>query len=106
VSSTDVTVPLYGVRNRPARTGPAVRDALDPERREEFEAEFRTALSQADDTFDLTAVQKVIDRWWPQALLCANPDIQAGIDEDRRRIAAGDPAVFGTPTRYPHFSAQ
>lgn len=83
-------------------TGPAVRDAFGPERREEFEAEFRTALSQADDTFGPTAVQKAIDRWWPQALLCANPDVQAGIDEDRRRIAAGDPTVFGTPTSYPH----
>jgi hypothetical protein len=102
MSSTDVTVPVYGVRNRLDRTGPAVRATLGPERREEFEAEFRTALGQADDTFDLTAVQKVIDRWWPQALLCANPDIQAGIDEDRRRIAAGDPTVFGTTTSYPH----
>ena len=93
---------MYGVRNRLDRTGPAVRDALDPDRREEFETEFRAALSQADDTFDLTAVQKTIDRWWPQALLCANPDIQAGIDEDRRRIAAGDPAIFGTTTSSPH----
>lgn len=102
MSSAHVTVPPYGVRNRLDRTGPAIRDALDPERREEFEAEFRAALGQADETFDLTAVQKVIDQWWPQALLCANPEIQAGIDEDRRRIAAGDPAVFGTTTSYPH----
>lgn len=102
MSSPDVTVPLYGVRSQLDRTGPAIRLALDPERREEFEAEFRAALGQADDTFDLTATRKVIDRWWPQALLCANPEIQAGINEDRRRIAAGDPTVFGTTTSYPH----
>jgi hypothetical protein len=102
MSGTNVTLPPYSVRNRLDRTGPAIRDALDPERREEFEAEFRAALGQADETFDLTAIHKVLDRWWPQALLCANPEIQAGIDEDRRRIAAGDPSVFGTTTIYPH----
>lgn len=94
MASTDVAIPSYGVRNRVERTGPAIRAALDPERRAAFEADFHAAIVDADDSFDLAAVQKVIDRWWPQALLCANPEIQAGVDEDRHRIAAGDPTVI------------
>ncbi|WP_239308201.1 MULTISPECIES: DUF6247 family protein [unclassified Frankia] len=100
MGSADVTTPIYGVRNRVERTGPAVRAALDPDRRAEFEAEFRAALARVDDDLDLAAAQKVIDRWWPQALLCANPEIQAGINADRRRIAAGDPTVIAE-TWYP-----
>ncbi len=90
----DVTVPSYVVRNRVERTGPTIRAALDPEQRAEFEADFHAAAVETDDTFDLAPLHRVIDRWWPQAVLCANPEIQVGIDEDRRRIAAGDPTVI------------
>ncbi len=33
-------------------------------------------------------------------MLCANPEIQAGVNVDRARIAAGDPTVFGETTTY------
>ncbi|ABD13220.1 hypothetical protein ThrDRAFT_00489 [Frankia casuarinae] len=103
--SADVTIPSYGVRNRVERTGPAVRAALRPDHRAEFEAEFHAAAVEADDALDLAPLHRVIDRWWPQAVLCANPEIQAGIDEDRRRIAAGDPTVIAEiwyPPGHPH----
>ncbi|WP_131745868.1 DUF6247 family protein [Frankia sp. Cppng1_Ct_nod] len=102
MADADVTTPLYGVRIRVDKTGPAVHAALDAERRAEFEAEFRAALAHADDRFDLDAVQDVVERWWPMAVLCANPEIQEGIDADRRRAAAGDHTVFGRTTSYPH----
>jgi hypothetical protein len=53
-------------------------------RRAEFEADFCAALGQAGDTFHVAAVPGVIDRWQAQALLCANLEIQAGADADRR----------------------
>ncbi len=103
----DSTDPPYGVRTRIERTGPAIRAALDEERRAEFETDFRAALSQADDTLDLAAVQVVLDRWWPLALLCANPEIQAGAEQDRRRVELGDPDVIVEtwfPASHPHSS--
>ncbi|WP_322767893.1 DUF6247 family protein [Frankia sp. Cr1] len=74
MADADVTTPLYGMRIRVDKTGPGVHAALDPERRAEFEAEFRSALAHADDQFDLDAVQDVVERWWPAAVLCANPE--------------------------------
>ncbi|WP_322761575.1 DUF6247 family protein [Frankia sp. Cr2] len=102
MADADVTTPLYGVRMRVDKTGPAVHAALDPERRAEFEAEFRNALAHVDDQFDLDAVQDVVERWWPAAVLCANPEIQEGIDTDRRRTTDGDHTVFDQTTSYPH----
>ncbi|WP_322756248.1 DUF6247 family protein [Frankia sp. Cas3] len=95
------TIPIYGVRNRVEKNGPAIRDALDPEDRQVFVAELRIALASADDTLDLGPVVEVIDRWWGRAVLTANPEIEAGAFADRRRIEAGDPTVFGAATPHP-----
>ena len=96
------TIPIYGVRNRVEKNGPAIRDALDPADRDAFVAELRTALAEADDGLDLGPVAEVVDRWWGRALLAANPEIEAGAVADRRRVEAGDPTVFGATTSYPH----
>lgn len=58
------------------RSGPAIRATLaelSPTECEEFEAEFRQALVQADADFDLDHVDVVLDRWWGIAAMCANP---------------------------------
>ena len=58
------------------RTGPAIRTALAelaPDDLVEFEAEFRRALAEADDDFDLQKVHAVIDKWWGVAHLRQNP---------------------------------
>lgn len=58
------------------RTGPAIRAALfefGPDDLPDFEAEFRCALGDADDTFDLAPVQAVVDRWWCRAYLRMYP---------------------------------
>ncbi|MCV7256843.1 hypothetical protein H7J86_32175 [Mycobacterium hackensackense] len=52
---------------RVERSGPAIRAALaeaSPDELPEFEAEFRIALAEADDDFDLSHVTAVLDRWW------------------------------------------
>ncbi|WP_250287108.1 MULTISPECIES: DUF6247 family protein [unclassified Frankia] len=100
--SVDVTIPPYGVRNRVERTAPAIRAALRPDQRVDFEAEFHAAVIEVDDAIDLAPLLRVIDRWWPWAVLAANPEIQAGATEDRRRLAAGDLSVLGGTTTYPH----
>ena len=58
------------------RTGPSIHAILfqhAPERCVEFEAEFRIALAQADDSFDLAPAQAVIDKWWPIAYCTIHP---------------------------------
>jgi Family of unknown function (DUF6247) len=45
----------------------AVLAELAPHDLVEFEAEFRCALAQADDDFDLAPVQAVVNRWWGRA---------------------------------------
>ncbi|PBA69032.1 DUF6247 family protein [Mycobacterium avium] len=65
---------------RVQRTGPAVRAALAevaPDELPEFEAEFRIALAEADDDFDLTRVGRVLDRWWGRLHLRLNPPTSA-----------------------------
>ncbi len=58
------------------RTGPSIRAVLAEhaaDRCAEFEAEFRIALAEADDDFDLGRVQAVIDKWWPIAYSVLHP---------------------------------
>ena len=76
------------------RTGPAIRAALAahaPQRCADFEAEFRIALAETDEDFDLSRVQAVIDKWRPIAYARLNPPTE----EERARIDrfhAGDDA--------------
>ncbi|KJE19766.1 hypothetical protein FF36_05965 [Frankia torreyi] len=95
------TIPIHGVRNRVAKNGPAIREALRPDDREMFVAELRIALALADDSLDLVPVAAVIDKWWGRAVLTANPEIEAGALADRRRLEAGDLTVLGGTTSYP-----
>ena len=58
------------------RTGPSIRAVLAehaPERCVEFEAEFRIALAEADEDFDLERVQAVLDKWWPITYSVVHP---------------------------------
>lgn len=102
MGETDVETQPYEVDSPVARTGPAVRAALGPAARETFESEFRAALGQAETDFDLAPVCAVIQRWWPRAVLAANPELQEGLDRDRRRLADGDLSVLGGTSSYPH----
>lgn len=74
------------------RTGPSIRAALSrasPAELPDFEAEFRIALAEAEDTFDLTTVNQVLSRWWGRAHLRLNPptaDERAIIEQ----VARGD----------------
>lgn len=57
-------------------SGPAIRAVLAefaPDDVGEFEAEFRIALAEADDTFDLAPVHAVLDKWWRRAHLRRKP---------------------------------
>lgn len=81
------------------RTGPAIRAALreaSPHEVPDFEAEFHTALAEADDDFDVSRIDRLIGRWWRIAHLRLNPIP----DEERaqaERAAAGH--LEGTFTR-------
>ena len=74
------------------RSGPAVHAALAeaaPEECGRFEAEFRQALARADTDFDLSPIERVLDRWWGIAAIRANP-LSAAEREQVARARAGD----------------
>ncbi len=83
------------------RSGPAIRDALAaaaPDELPEFEAQFRIALAETDDDFDLSRVERVLNRWWGVAHLRLNPpteDERAVIDQ----VGRGDFAGLATSSR-------
>ncbi len=81
------------------RTGPAIRAALmqaSPNEVPEFEAEFHTALAEADDDFDVSRIDRLIGRWWRIAHLRLNP-IPEAERAQAERFATGD--LQGTFTR-------
>jgi hypothetical protein len=74
------------------KTGPAVWTALDGENRAAFEEEFRAALAEVAETFDVDRLSQVVRRWWPRAVLDANPDpITEHIGQ---RLGDGDESVL------------
>ncbi|MEB3023338.1 MULTISPECIES: DUF6247 family protein [Mycolicibacter] len=75
------------------RTGPAIRAALlefSPDEVPDFDAEFHTALAEADDDFDLSRIDRVIGRWWRVVHLRLNP-----VSEQERAVA--DRAAVAMP---------
>lgn len=58
------------------RSGPEIRAVLaelSPDELPEFEAEFRIALAEADEDFDLDRVLAVIYRWRARAYMRLHP---------------------------------
>jgi hypothetical protein len=58
------------------RSGPAIREALGehaPADLPQFEAEMRTALTQASKDCDLSIAEAVLVRWQALATMAANP---------------------------------
>lgn len=73
----------------------AIRDALDPAQRAQFEAEYSAALTRAADTLDLEPVLTLVQRtWWVRAVMCLNPEMLDGVAADVNRVAAGDESIF------------
>ena len=61
-----------------------------------FEGEFRDALQQATATFDLSPVNRVVNRWWGIAYLRLNPP--TGEERDAAlRLRAGEDVGWGSP---------
>lgn len=86
-----VTGCVRGVDKIPA----AIRDALDPAQREQFEAEYRDALTRAANTLDLEPVLTLVQRtWWVRAVMCRNPEMLDGVAADVKRVSVGDESIF------------
>lgn len=91
-----VTVCVRGLEKTPA----AIRDALDPAQREQFESEYRAALACAADTLDLEPVLTLVQHtWWVRAVRCLNPEMLDGVASDISRVVAGDESVFADEGR-------
>ena len=78
----------------PEKTPAAVRDALDPAQREQFESEYRAALARAAETLDLEPVLTLVQRtWWVQAVMNLNPEMLDGVTADIGRVAASQTSL-------------
>ena len=89
--------PPYRPRVTFERSAVAIRAALavyDRDKLADFEAEFHIAMAEADDDFDLRRVDAVVERWFPTALMAANPEYVAAMDEDQRRVEEGDTSLI------------
>lgn len=67
---------MTSVTTKIERSGPAIRAALAqlaPEECALFEEQFRQALLDAEQRFDLQPAEAVLDRWWGIAAIRANP---------------------------------
>lgn len=73
-------------------TGPSIHAALAsaaPDELPEFESEFRIALAEADEDFDLSRVNRVLDRWLGRLHIRLNPPTETE-KALVARVAAGD----------------
>ena len=61
-----------------------------------FEGEFQDALQQASVTFDLSPVNRVVNRWWGIAYLRLNPPT-ADERELARRLRDGEDVGWSSP---------
>lgn len=74
-------------------TPAAVRAALmhaRPDMVEDFEREFHTAMAEADDSFDLQGVEKMVRHWWMRAVHYLNPEAVEYTAGVVKRLATGD----------------
>jgi hypothetical protein len=73
----------------PDRTPQAIRAALLPEERGDFDREFRGTMREATETLDLTVVGELLERWWRIAVSSTDPASHRRMLEQARRIEAG-----------------
>ncbi|HET9256915.1 MAG TPA: DUF6247 family protein [Pseudonocardiaceae bacterium] len=93
-------VPVAAYTRWVEKTPAAIRNALDPALREEFDAEYREALARAAETLDLEPVITLVQHtWWVRAVICLNPEILDGVADDLKRVKAGDESVFAAEAR-------
>lgn len=74
----------------PAATPGAIRQALLPEEADQFDSEWRTAMSRSAESLDLTEVYTVLRRWRGIAVLT-----QADPDAHRRMLRRADQLLAG-----------
>lgn len=87
-SHDPVPWPVSG--RQPARTPAAIRAALLPEDIGVFDTQFRAAMREASETFDLTVVHECLDRWWGIAWSSQNPERHRAAMDAARRLVAGE----------------
>jgi len=81
------------------RSAPAILQVLRdvaPAEASQFEDEFRDALQQAAAVFDLSPVNRVVNRWWGVAHLRLNPPTAEERDSVRR-LRAGEDVGWASP---------
>ncbi|MCA1672162.1 MAG: DUF6247 family protein [Actinobacteria bacterium] len=79
----------------PEKTPAAIRDALGPAERKQFETEYRAALARAAQTLDLEPVLTLVQRtWWVRAVMNLHPHLLEGVRADVECLASGDESII------------
>ncbi|AOS64320.1 DUF6247 family protein [Actinoalloteichus hymeniacidonis] len=81
---------------RRPRTGPAVWAALEVDDRSLFEHEFRAALEEVAETFDVGRLTEVVHRWRPHTVV-ANSSSPSGRFPQRSAVEADESAIAWPP---------
>ena len=87
-------VPRAPSLSPPEKTPKAVRAGLLPEDVPEFDREFRLAMAEATETFDLATVTACLERWWRVAWSSADPAGHRRMGERADQLLRGE----GLPT--------
>ena len=74
----------------PGKTLRAIREALLPEDKGEFDREFRAVMAEATESLDLTVVTSFIDRWWRVAWSSAEAEGHQRMLDNAARLNRGE----------------
>ena len=89
--------PRTGDPLRPGAAPAAIRDALLPEDRAEFDTAYQRALANARDELDLTDLFRCLEHWRRLALLQREPDRFGSIVRRAAERLTGEPVPDDEP---------
>lgn len=88
--------PIPPIPPLPAGAGPgAIRAALIAEEREEFDQDYRRALTQAGETLELADVLDTLEHWRRRAIMSADPTAYQRMLRRAAQLLSGDEVPEG-----------
>lgn len=80
----------HGAAIVPTRTPDAIRAALPPDTRKQFDLESRQAMAEAVEQASVEPVQTFLTRWQGIAVLHSNPEMRSRVHAEAERLRSGE----------------